>query len=260
MYQMKIVVDLRLGVPDNAKNYYEHAKKQKGRIPGMRKAIDETKKRLASVGAEVPEKPQIRKRVQRKWYEKYRWFFSSDGFLVLGGKDATTNEMLVKKHLEQNDVVFHADIQGAPFFIVKNPHNQPVPDSTRLQAAQAAASYSKIWSRGMGSADVYEIRPEQVSKTPPAGEYLPKGAFMIYGAKIWHKNVEVKVAVGIIDGAIIGGPVAAVSSATREFVIVQVGDVPQGALARQIKSKIPQAELDEIQRFLPPGGGRMLRD
>jgi predicted ribosome quality control (RQC) complex YloA/Tae2 family protein len=255
---MEIELDMRRSVPDNAKDFYERAKKMRGKLEGMEKAIATSKKKLESAADVIVEEPAMRKRAERKWYEKFRWFTSSDGFLVLGGRDATTNEILVKKHLEPGDLVFHAQIQGAPFFIVKNPDNREIPETTLRQAAQAAASYSKAWGRGMGSVDVYSVRPEQVSKSPPAGEYLPKGAFMVYGEKTWHKGIEVKAAVGLAEGSVIGGPPEAVAAQTKAYVQVGVGDVPQGALARQVIGRIGGGELDEIQRHLPPGTGRLL--
>jgi predicted ribosome quality control (RQC) complex YloA/Tae2 family protein len=255
---MRVTLDLRKSVPDNAKDYYERAKKFKGKLEGMQKAIADSKRKVEAVVVEVPQEKTLVKKTQRKWYEKFRWFTSSDGFLVLGGRDATTNEILVKKHLEPNDLVFHANIQGASFFLVKNPDGKPIPELTLAQAAQAAASYSKAWSRGMGSCDVYSVRPEQVSKSPPAGEYLPKGAFMVYGEKMWHKGVPVKVAVGLLDGVVLGGPPEAVAAATKAHVIVGVGDVPQGALAKQVRARIGGGDLDDIQRAMPPGGGRLL--
>lgn len=248
---------MRRSVPENAASHYERAKKLKRKLPGMKKAIADTKRKLE--GAHETEKePRLKKKVERKWYEKFRWFTSSDGYLVLGGRDATTNEVLVKKHMENRDLVFHANVQGAPFFIVKNEKSQDVPEATRSEAAQAAATYSKAWSQGMGSCDVYEVKPEQVSKSPPAGEYLPKGAFMVYGEKTWHRNTVLAAAVGLADGKVIGGPIEAVKAQTGDYVSVGVGQHKQGSLAKQVKKVLGDADLDEIQRFLPPGGGAIL--
>ncbi|MFH0862602.1 MAG: NFACT RNA binding domain-containing protein [Candidatus Altiarchaeota archaeon] len=255
---MEVVIDLRKSVPDNAKECYDQAKKYRGKLEGMQKAIADSKRKLESVAEEVHEQPKMRKRVERRWYEKFRWFDSSDGFLVIGGKDATSNEILIKKHLEPRDSVFHANVQGAPFFVVKNPEGKEVPQATVEQAATASASYSKAWASGRGAADVYSVRPEQISKSPPAGEYLPKGAFMVYGEKTWHKGVRLEAAVGLVGGQVIGGPKEAIAAKTKEYVILGVGDVPQGALAKKIKLKLMEAELDDIQRMMPPGEGRIV--
>jgi len=40
-------------------------------------------------------KPLQKKKVElenRQWYEKFRWFTSSEGFLVVAGKDTVSNE------------------------------------------------------------------------------------------------------------------------------------------------------------------------
>ncbi len=63
--------------------------------------------------------PQKRVKKELKWYEKLRWFLTSDGLLVIGGRDATTNEMVVKKHMENRDIYFHSDIHGAASIILK---------------------------------------------------------------------------------------------------------------------------------------------
>jgi len=255
---MRVVLDLRRSVPENAAAHYERAKKLRGKFKGMGKAIRDTKAKLAAP-AETKEAPPLKKRRERKWYEKYRWFRSSAGHLVIGGRDASTNDTLVKKHLEPGDLVFHANVQGAPFFAVKNPEGGEIPESVKMEAAEAAASYSKAWSHGAGSADVYYVRPEQVSKTPPAGEYLPHGAFMVYGEKTWVKGVPLRVAVGVNEEGVVGGPVEAVKANSDRHVVVGVGDTPQGALARELARTLGVPDSDDVQRFLPPGGGGLLK-
>ena len=53
------------------------------------------------------------------WFEKFHWFISSDGYLVVGGRDAQQNEILVKRFMTQHDIFVHADIHGAPCVIIK---------------------------------------------------------------------------------------------------------------------------------------------
>jgi predicted ribosome quality control (RQC) complex YloA/Tae2 family protein len=264
---MKVEIDLRKSIPENAKTYYEKVKKAKRKIPGLKKALKKTQEELEKLDLEevVVEEPEKIKRRKKKWFEKYRWFKSSDGFLVIGGRDATTNDILIKKHLEDNDLVFHANIQGAPFFVVKNPERKEIPESTLREAAEAAASYSSAWKEGLGSCDVYYVNPDQVSKTPPAGEYLPKGAFMIYGKKRWYKNTPLKVAIGYQDEEphIIGGPISAVEESSSVYVILEPGRDKVGLVAEKIKSfftgkKILDTPMDGIQYWIPSGKGNVI--
>jgi len=38
------------------------------------------------------------------WFEKFNWFVSSENYLVLGGRDAQQNELLVKKYLNPGEL------------------------------------------------------------------------------------------------------------------------------------------------------------
>ena len=35
------------------------------------------------------------------WFEKFYWFITSENFLVISGRDAQQNEVLVKKYLKK---------------------------------------------------------------------------------------------------------------------------------------------------------------
>ena len=63
-------------------------------------------------------------RRERQWFERYRWFVSSDDHLIVGGRDSTTNSIIINKYTKPNDIVFHADLHGSPFFILGNSGNQ----------------------------------------------------------------------------------------------------------------------------------------
>lgn len=47
------------------------------------------------------------------WFEKFRWFVTTDNYLVLSGRDMQQNEMLVKRYLKRGDLYVHADVHGA---------------------------------------------------------------------------------------------------------------------------------------------------
>jgi predicted ribosome quality control (RQC) complex YloA/Tae2 family protein len=273
-----IKLDARKSAAGNAESFYEEAKKAKQKLAGAKKALEDTQKKIrdleekheASVAVNVP---QAKKEKDKKWFDKFHSFNSSDGFFVAGGKDATTNDILIKKHTEKDDIVFHADVHGAPFFVVKNPDQKEVPESTLKEAADAAASYSKAWKLGMGSCDVYYVKPDQVSKTAPSGEYLAKGGFMIQGRKEWLRGVRLQIAVGFrkgTDGPMIAGPVSAVGSQTSHYVKITPGDMKSEELAKEIKRLIQKRSgkedaewmkgirLEEIQRLIPGGKGRVV--
>ncbi len=257
---MEIEIDLNKSVDVNAGDYYDKSKKAKKKLKGAKEALEKSKKQLLELHnkekkfVEEEEKKKTKKVKKREWYEKFHWFISSEGFLCIGGKDATSNEIVIKKHTEKNDLVFHTELPGSPFFVIKN--GQEAKEITLQETAQATASYSKAWKRGLGSTEVYCISPEQVTKKAKSGEYMAKGAFMIYGKRKYF-NPKLEVAIGLVDDEIIGGPVSAVENKTKKFVVIQIGRKKKSDLAKKIKHKLNDGELDEISKFLPAGGGEI---
>jgi predicted ribosome quality control (RQC) complex YloA/Tae2 family protein len=260
---MEITLDLRKTIEQNAADYFDKAKKAKKKIEGVKKALKEFEKEREKIVKQKEqavtkeeEKIEIKKekensRKTKKWYEKFRWFISSEGFLCIGGRDATTNEIIVKKHAEKDDIVFHTEAPGSPFFVIKT-EGKKVGEKTLKEAAQATAAYSRAWKMGLATALVYWVKPEQVSKKSQAGEYLPKGSFMIYGKRNYSEPV-LQIAVGVLpDGRVMGGPADAVKKNCGKTVVLVQGKKKKSDIAKKIKKEI-NGDLDEIISCLPAG-------
>jgi len=202
--------------------------------------------------------PQKRVRKELKWFEKLRWFVTSDGLLVIGGRDASTNEMVVKKHLENRDIYFHSDIHGASSVVLKAGEGE-IPENSIKETAAFAACFSSAWSKGLGSADVYWVHPDQVSKTPQSGEFVSKGAFIIRGSRNYVRGLPLTLSVGIVDyegERIMAGPPEAVSKHTENVATVKPGYTKKEEISRQIRNKIDTDKsftLEDIVRVLPSG-------
>tara|TARA_Y100000310_G_C20669049_1_gene809233 strand:+ start:455 stop:1234 length:780 start_codon:yes stop_codon:yes gene_type:complete len=257
---MEVEIDLKKSLEENAGIYFDKAKKAKKKLKGAAEAIEQTKKQLAKLEKEESkflkeeEKKEVKKVRKKEWYEKFHWFISSEGFLCIGGKDATSNEIIIKKHTEKSDLVFHTEMPGSPFFIVKN--GVEAGEITLKETAQATAVYSRAWKRGLGTAEVYSIKPEQVSKTAQSGEYLTKGSFMIYGKRTYFRP-KMEYAIGLVEDEIISGPLSAVEKKTKKFVVVVIGKYKKSDLAKKIKHKLKGGDVDDIVKFLPTGGAEM---
>ncbi|MHC1637518.1 MAG: NFACT family protein, partial [Candidatus Nezhaarchaeales archaeon] len=83
----------------NISRLYDELKELKRKIDAGNKALRELEDKLAKIikdksviVEEIEDKIRVR-REPRHWYERFLWFKSSDGFLVIGGKDATQNEV-----------------------------------------------------------------------------------------------------------------------------------------------------------------------
>ena len=260
----RILLDSHLGIPENAEKYYNKGKKAKKKIKGANIAIEKTRKEIEKaeskrdVALEQIKIPQKRVKKELKWYEKLRWFLSSDGFLVVGGRDAATNESVVKKYLENQDIYLHSDIHGAPSVVIKS-NGKEIPESTLNEAASLAASFSSAWTKGFGSQDVYWVHPDQVSKTPESGEFVAKGAFIIRGTRNYIRGVPLFIAVGVVDyegERIMAGPPSSVGKYTDNYVIIKPGFTKKEEISRSILRKIDtenRITLDDVVRVLPSG-------
>ena len=201
----------------------------------------------------------------KEWYEKFRWFTSSDGFLVVAGKDTVSNEVLVKKYASQEDAVFHAEISGAPFVVVKA-EGKAISEQTLREAGEFAASFSRAWRENAGSADVYWVKVDQLSKSGPSGESVPHGAFAVVGKRNWTRSVPLRTAVGIIvneETCFVGGAVDAVKAKTKTYIVLAPGDTQGKELLKQIlkslmlklpkeqREKAGKTSIEQIREFVP---------
>lgn len=275
---------------ENAAEFYERAKQTKQKVKGARNALEDSHEKLASVEAKIRDAEALelgkpaealeglarRKIKPRKWFEKFRWFVSSDGFLVVAGRDAVTNEVLIRKYTSAGDVVFHADIVGASFVVVKTEAKAPSKQCLH-EAGEFAAAFSRAWREGFGSVDVYWVKPEQLSKGGPSGHSVGHGAFVVRGERNWMRGVKLELAVGIVVDAngmiqFVGGPVGAVKTKTEAYVTVVPGDlsgkellelvlkVLASKVPKELREKISKASIEELRGYIPFSKGRISED
>ncbi len=257
---IEIELDFSKSVEENAAIYFEKSKLARKKILGLNKAILIQKQKSENKLAEK-EKKQLEER-KKGWFEKYRWFFTSDGLLVVGGRDAHSNEEIVKKHMKQNDIYFHADVFGAPHCVIKLSDSKlkSVPEKSMLEVAQFAVVFSKAWEQGLASADAYSVLPEQVSKSAPSGMSLGGGAFMIYGERNWFKKTPLLAAIGYNSKqkTLMCGPLEAIKKNCSFFVELKLGTVNKNLVAKKLKEIFEKKGLifpiETFISLLPNGG------
>ncbi len=261
----EIRLDMRMSAFKNASKLYDRYKRLSEKVVGAKEALDVTRKALEDLlvagVAEVP--PTVRRRRKMKWFERFRWFVSSDGLLVIAGRDASTNREVVEKHMDDKDRYLHADIVGAPHVVVKA-DSREVPESTLREAAEFAAMHSRAWREGLGSLEVYWVMPSQVSRRAPSGEYIPRGAYIIEGKRNFLKvAIEAAVGVASVEGEqlVMCGPASAVELHSKVVACIVPGRIKKSDLSRDLQAKLRAAgfdvSIDELMRALPPGKGEI---
>ncbi len=277
---MRIKIYYDKDVNENAALYFERAKKLRKKQEGVIKVIEDMRKRIKE---KMKEKAREKVREGRyrdnkkrdnsgvvevregrveesvknlgdyendyeKWFMRFRWFFTSNGYLAIGGRDASTNELLIKKHMSKNDLVFHTESPGSPFFLLKlnkNINEMSVEERNKLEkdiqeVAQATACYSKAWGLGVVYDDVYYVMPEQLTKRV-SGEYLKKGSFMIIGKRNYVRQklefgvgrIEEKKQSGVLINIFVG-PLLMVESRSKKYLVITPGGMRKNKAIKRI--------------------------
>ena len=289
----------RDGVEKNADRLYREAKQIEEKKAGAEAAIAETRSELAAIRErrdqwetgeadddeeeeEVTDwlaRSSVPVRASDHWYEQFRWFHTSDDFLVIGGRNADQNEEIVAKYLDRGDRFLHAQAHGGPVTVLKATgpseaysEDIEIPDRSLREAAQFAVSYASVWKEGRYTGDAYAVAHDQVSKTPESGEYLEKGGFAVRGDRTYFEDVPVGVAVGITcepETRVVGGPPDPIEARAETAIAVEPGKYAQNDIAkrlyREFKTRFADetfvrkvASPDRIQEFLPPGQSSMV--
>ncbi|MEM2296402.1 MAG: ribosome rescue protein RqcH [Ignisphaera sp.] len=245
------------------KSFIENYNDIRKTIAGLEKSIakaGEEKQKLATKLQELMKELELREAKIRyklsrikEWYEAYIWYISSSGFLVIGGKDSSQNIKIIRKLVEPHDIVMHADIHGASTIVIKS-QKKNVDEETIREATTIAACYSKAWKLKLMNVDIFWVYGSQVSLSPPSGQYLPKGSFMVYGERNYIKNVELKLAVGIeiIDKGfrVIIGPEYIVDKRAIAYFVVIPGDKDVQLVAKEFIDYLKSSKYEQLAATL----------
>jgi predicted ribosome quality control (RQC) complex YloA/Tae2 family protein len=273
---MKVKLYLNKSLEENAALYFETAKKARKKLEGVRETLETFKKKQKKALAAQTEHVSSIKKItstQKKWFEKFKWFVTSEGFLVVGGRDATTNEILIKKNTQTSDIVFHTDMVGSPFVVIKKDSSQDVfellgveyttetpGEVTLKEAAQFTATHSRAWRLGHTTVDVFYVAPDQLSKEANSGEYISKGSFMVRGKRT-EMQTTTSFGLGIVKktNILLSGPVSSLRAHAASTIEIEQGKEKSSVVAKQVaqffrKELDIDVHTDDIIRLLPSGG------
>ena len=267
----KIKIDVNLPLPSIASKLFDESKKQKAAIKSIEKLIKKTENKL-----ETPiEKGELARgsigfsEVRKKsWFERYRWFYTSDGILAVGGRDSSSNSAIIRKYVEKDDKVFHAEINGSPFFILKDRNDKIMPLSIS-ETSHATVCFSRAWKEGMYGVNCYWVAPDQVKKAAPSGQTMGKGSFIIEGTRNYNKISTLKLAVGILhkdeNYLLVCGPPEPIKKTCLCYAVIEPGGVEIADMGKKIRANFVEADekfaklflVDDYVRVLPTGGSKI---
>ncbi len=251
-------VEARLG--ENVDQLILRLFREAGELEAKARRAKEARKTIEERLAELEVKARARqlaakaKARRRMWFERFHWTITGSGILVIGGRDASQNEAVVRRYLGEGDIFMHADIHGAPAVVIKAGGVEPPGEDLR-DAAVIAVAYSKAWKAGVGSVAVYWVWADQVSRSPPSGEYLAKGGFIIRGRRNYLSPIETRLYLGVaLDPEdaplVLVGSRRVVERYSVSYLELRPGDVKVEELAGVVKRSL-QKPLGRDRAHIP---------
>jgi len=174
-------------------------KKEKTEVAALR-VVEVAEKQSLDALKQHHSKRELKAVRKAYWFEKFNWFITSENYLVLAGKDAQQNDLLVKKYLQTGDAYVHADLHGAASCVLRNKDPKgltPLSPLALHEAGCMTVCRSQAWKSKM-MASAWWVHAHQVSKTAPTGEYLSTGSFMIRGKKNFLASVPLEMGLAVL--------------------------------------------------------------
>ena len=269
----KIKLDPQSSIQAIASTLFNESKKQMRATDTINLEKKKTEKNLELVKKQASvAQDSIVFAVQKKkeWFERYRWFITSDGRLAIGGRDASSNSAVIRKHLNQNDKVFHAEIVGSPFFLLRESTEDDI--SSVKEVSQATVCFSRAWRAGIFGLNAYWMLPDQVKTAAPSGQFIAKGSFVIEGSKNFVQVSTLQLAIGLYEKdesyLLMCGPPSAIKKHCIYYVMIEPSGSDMADLAKKVKLEfmkfkekeeiVKAISMDDFTRILPAGDSHIV--
>jgi predicted ribosome quality control (RQC) complex YloA/Tae2 family protein len=190
---------------------------------------------------------KLRQIREAKEYMSYRWFFTSEGKLVVGGKSDEQNENVLRYFKRPGYTIMHTTKPGSPFMIIQSDD----PSKNDLdECAVFCACFSKEWKTGKKSIDIDVFKGGDVFKN----KGMKTGTFGVKNKKKVKAKPELMVI--IQKGKI--RDVSKVKGKEESLAVIKQGKMDKEAAAEKIAKKIKEKYLlpvsrEEVMRAIPSG-------
>ena len=182
-------------------------------------------------------------------YKKFRWFFTSRGFVVVGGKNQEQNEQLIKKYLDKKDIVLHTKAPGSPFCVIKASRKK-ISGRDIKEAAIFCACFSQQWKKRKKQVEIHIFKSEQIFKE----KRQKTGTFSILG-KVQKTKVKPILWLGVQKNELRAAPI---SCFKEPLLKILPGRVSKEKVILEIRKRLEKKRLafskEEIAKAIPSGG------
>lgn len=187
-------------------------------------------------------------------YKKYKWFFTSSNALVIGGKSAAQNDLLIStlKKQDKDYVMMHTSAPGSPFTCIFKDLKK-VTQEDKVECAQFTACFSQAWKSKARNVGVHCFTLSQLHKN----KSMKSGTWGLKGKVEEYIIAELKLGVIKQKGILRAVPL---SQNRKVKLVIKPGNIEkQDLLAKmEIEYGEPLAR-EEVLAALPAGGITMER-
>lgn len=184
-------------------------------------------------------------------YQRYRWFFTSSGKLVVGGKSAELNDelMVLFRQLMRDFIVMHTASPGSSFSIIVSDPKKVTRDD-RKECAIFTGCFSKAWKHGKSKARVHIFTIFQTYKD----KAMPQGTWGVEG-DVEEVEVDLKLALTWQKKVLRAVPEESVKSKRDLILKITPGGKKKEKLLEKFQKILGEKYVqEEVLSALPAGG------
>ncbi len=188
-------------------------------------------------------------------YKKYRWFYTSSGKLVVGGKNAAQNDLLLKKIKEggEEHIIMHTSDPGSPFCIILAELSK-ITQADMHECAVFTGCFSRAWRTGKAQTTVDIFRLSQLHKD----KTMKEGTWGVYG-RVQHLTVPLELVVTRQYKVIRAIPEHSVKG-KKQGVKICPGSIGKEDILPKLEIEMNEPlSKEEVLQALPAGGFRISR-
>jgi hypothetical protein len=190
-----------------------------------------------------------------KDFKKYKWFVTSNGVLVVGGKSAVQNDELMKvvKESGKDYLIMHTSSAGSPFCVIVSDVDK-VKKSDIGECAVFCGCFSRAWREGKRKTKVHLFKSSKVGKL----KGMKVGTWGVLG-KVKEINVELKLVLTKQKNVYRAVPE---KSAKVVLMMICPGKIDKRKVVNKIKELLKDEKVkeDELLSALPAGGVRICKN
>jgi len=188
-------------------------------------------------------------------YNKFRWFFTSSGILVIGGKSAIQNDELLYRisNVKEDVVIMHTSSPGSPFSVILEDKTKVSLDDIE-ECAVFTGCFSKAWKEGKAKTKVDIFSSSQIHKSKD----MKPGTWGVYG-KVKTISVPLELAMTRQNSILRAVPLKTLKN-KKKIVKIVPGKIDKDNMLAKLEIVMNEPlNRDEVLTALPAGRFRVLK-